>query len=77
MLRLETISNKRTANGDKFTTDIVCEVCNKPTIAYLSMVISLDELNICKGCLNKGIKLVDEQIMEDTRREYNETKRIS
>ena len=53
----DTISNPRKSNGD--LGDLECDICECQTGAY----IFFDGYHICKGCLLKGVKAIDDTIL--------------
>jgi hypothetical protein len=42
-----------------------CGACGVSSPAFVRMIIRNEKLLICKGCLEKGIKIINKTILED------------
>lgn len=62
------ISNPRKGDGWQ-CNDIKCDKCGTITNAYVSIIITADywkilhSIVLCKGCLLKGVDLIDETVI--------------
>ena len=80
MFNVKTISNPKTENGEDGWR--ACDVCKKKREAYLGVEYAVPlnpgtppiEIIICKSCLSKGIKLVDEAILNQAKGRITELK---
>lgn len=66
-IHFELLNNPRGENGEM--GPLKCDVCSKKSTYYLDIIdeLSFEEsiLWICKSCLTKGIKFIDESITDD------------
>jgi len=68
MINLIPISNPRTEEGGWENEDLGCDTCGSIVSAYVEIEIELiDDFSItiqmCKGCLDKGQKIIDKEIL--------------
>lgn len=57
------VNNPRTEDGDFGPWR--CDACGASNPAFVRMIIKNENLLICKGCLEKGIKIINKTILED------------
>ncbi len=58
------INNPRTKDGG--FTDIACDCCGCKASAYLNLEIDMVACIICKGCLLKGVDIINDTILQDS-----------
>ena len=82
MFSVKTISNPKTEDGKDGWRS--CDVCKQKREAYLGIEYALPlkpgtppiEIIICKSCLSKGIKLIDEATLNQAKGRITEIKDI-
>ena len=80
MFKVKTISNPKTEDGKEGWRS--CDVCKKKREAYLGIEYPIPmnsemppvKIIICKSCLIKGIKLIDEAILNQAKGRIMELK---
>ena len=78
--KVKTINNPKTDEGKEGWR--ACDVCKKKRVAYLGIEYTIPlnpetppvDIIICKSCLSKGIKLIDEAILNQAKGRITEIK---